>query len=123
MIEKTYRASFVEIARLQTRQDVAFSDMTIILDYDTIIWSIRILWKKLPFPNLRPSALPCWSGYGERKNRFASRASVTPLPRSCRLHRPEDRASGSGSMKDTMQILGDIVAPVIDEADIKALHE
>ena len=28
-----------------------------------------------------------------------------------------------GSMKDTMQILGDIVAPVVDEADIKALHE
>jgi prevent-host-death family protein len=28
-----------------------------------------------------------------------------------------------GSMKDTMQILGDIVSPVIDEADIKALHQ
>ena len=28
-----------------------------------------------------------------------------------------------GSMKDSMQILGDIVAPVVDEADIKALHE
>jgi prevent-host-death family protein len=28
-----------------------------------------------------------------------------------------------GSMKDTMQILGDIVAPVVDEADIKALRE
>jgi prevent-host-death family protein len=28
-----------------------------------------------------------------------------------------------GSMKDTMQILGDIVNPVIDQADIKALHE
>ena len=28
-----------------------------------------------------------------------------------------------GSMKDTMQILGDIVAPVIDETDIKALRE
>lgn len=28
-----------------------------------------------------------------------------------------------GSMKDTMQILGDIVAPVVDEADITALHE
>jgi prevent-host-death family protein len=28
-----------------------------------------------------------------------------------------------GSMKDTMQILGDIVAPVVDEADIKALQE
>jgi len=28
-----------------------------------------------------------------------------------------------GSMKDTMQILGDIVAPVFDETDIKALHE
>lgn len=28
-----------------------------------------------------------------------------------------------GSMKGSMQILGDIVAPVIDEADIKALDE
>ena len=28
-----------------------------------------------------------------------------------------------GSMKDSMKILGDIVAPVVDEADIKALHE
>jgi prevent-host-death family protein len=28
-----------------------------------------------------------------------------------------------GSMKDSMQILGNIVAPVVDEADIKALHE
>jgi prevent-host-death family protein len=28
-----------------------------------------------------------------------------------------------GSMKDSMQILGDIVAPVIDETDIKALGE
>jgi prevent-host-death family protein len=28
-----------------------------------------------------------------------------------------------GSMKDTMEILGDIVAPVIDETDIKALRE
>jgi len=28
-----------------------------------------------------------------------------------------------GSMKDSMQILGDIVGPVIDEADIKALRE
>jgi prevent-host-death family protein len=28
-----------------------------------------------------------------------------------------------GSMKDTMQILGDIVAPVVDDTDIKALHE
>jgi prevent-host-death family protein len=28
-----------------------------------------------------------------------------------------------GSMKDTMQILGDIVAPVVDETDIKALRE
>ena len=28
-----------------------------------------------------------------------------------------------GSMKDSMQILGDIVAPVVDEADIQALCE
>jgi prevent-host-death family protein len=28
-----------------------------------------------------------------------------------------------GSMKDTMQILGDIVSPVVDEADIEALHD
>jgi prevent-host-death family protein len=28
-----------------------------------------------------------------------------------------------GSMKDSMQILGDIVAPVVDEADILALRE
>ena len=28
-----------------------------------------------------------------------------------------------GSMKDSMQILGDIVAPVVDEADIKAMRE
>ena len=28
-----------------------------------------------------------------------------------------------GSMKDTMQISGDIVAPVIDDADIGALRE
>jgi len=28
-----------------------------------------------------------------------------------------------GSMKDTMEILGDIVAPVIDETDIEALRE
>jgi len=28
-----------------------------------------------------------------------------------------------GSMKDCMQILGDIVAPVVDEADIKAMRE
>ena len=28
-----------------------------------------------------------------------------------------------GSMKDSMQIVGDIVAPVIDETDIKALRE
>jgi len=27
-----------------------------------------------------------------------------------------------GSMKDSMQILGDIVAPVVDEADIQALR-
>jgi prevent-host-death family protein len=26
-----------------------------------------------------------------------------------------------GSMKDSMQILGDIVAPVVDEADVQAL--
>lgn len=36
-----------------------------------------------------------------------------------------DAAGGAwiGAMKDTMQILGDIVAPVIDETDIKALRE
>jgi prevent-host-death family protein len=28
-----------------------------------------------------------------------------------------------GSTKDSMQILGDIVAPVVDEADIQALRE
>jgi prevent-host-death family protein len=28
-----------------------------------------------------------------------------------------------GSMKDSMQILGDIVAPVVDEADIQALRQ
>jgi prevent-host-death family protein len=28
-----------------------------------------------------------------------------------------------GSMKDTMEILGDIVSPVIDEKDIKALRD
>jgi len=28
-----------------------------------------------------------------------------------------------GSMKDSMQVLGDIVAPVVDEADIQALRE
>ena len=28
-----------------------------------------------------------------------------------------------GSMKDTMQILGEIVAPIVDETDIKALRE
>jgi prevent-host-death family protein len=28
-----------------------------------------------------------------------------------------------GSMKDSMQILGDIVAPIVDEADIQALRE
>jgi prevent-host-death family protein len=28
-----------------------------------------------------------------------------------------------GSMKDTVQILGDIVSPVIDEKDIEALRE
>ena len=34
-----------------------------------------------------------------------------------------DQGAWIGSMKDSMQIVGDIVAPVIDEADIKALHE
>ena len=34
-----------------------------------------------------------------------------------------ERSKWIGSMKDSMQILGDIVAPVVDEADIKALHE
>ncbi len=33
------------------------------------------------------------------------------------------QAAWIGSMKDTMQILGDIVSPVIDPADIKALRE
>ena len=33
------------------------------------------------------------------------------------------RSEWIGSMKNSMQILGDIVAPVVDEADIKALHE
>jgi prevent-host-death family protein len=28
-----------------------------------------------------------------------------------------------GSMKDTMEITGDIVSPVIDEKDIEALHD
>jgi prevent-host-death family protein len=28
-----------------------------------------------------------------------------------------------GSMKDTMEILGDIVSPIIDEKDIEALHD
>lgn len=28
-----------------------------------------------------------------------------------------------GSMKDTMEILGDIVSPVIDKKDIEALHD
>jgi prevent-host-death family protein len=28
-----------------------------------------------------------------------------------------------GSMKDTMNIVGDIVSPVIDEKDIEALHD
>jgi len=28
-----------------------------------------------------------------------------------------------GSMRDTVQILGDIVAPVIEEKDIEALHD
>ena len=28
-----------------------------------------------------------------------------------------------GSMKDTMQILGDIVAPIVDETDIEAMRE
>ena len=34
-----------------------------------------------------------------------------------------ERNKWIGSMKDSMQILGDIVAPVVDEANIKALHE
>jgi len=28
-----------------------------------------------------------------------------------------------GSMKDTMQILGEIVAPIVDETDIEAMRE
>jgi len=37
---------------------------------------------------------------------------------------PEAGAHGwIGSMKDTMQILGDIVSPVIDEKDIEALRD
>ena len=28
-----------------------------------------------------------------------------------------------GSMKDTMQILGDIVSPIVDETGTKAMHE
>jgi prevent-host-death family protein len=34
-----------------------------------------------------------------------------------------DQIRWIGSMKDSMQILGDIVAPVVDEADIQALRE
>ena len=33
------------------------------------------------------------------------------------------QAAWIGSMKDTMQILGDIVSPVVDEADIEALRK
>jgi prevent-host-death family protein len=36
---------------------------------------------------------------------------------------PDAGGAWIGSMKDTMQILGDIVAPVIDETDIEALRE
>ena len=34
-----------------------------------------------------------------------------------------ERNKWIGSMQDSMQVLGDIVGPVVDEADIKALHE
>jgi prevent-host-death family protein len=33
------------------------------------------------------------------------------------------QAAWIGSMKDSMQILGDIVSPVVDETDIEAIHE
>jgi prevent-host-death family protein len=33
------------------------------------------------------------------------------------------QAAWIGSMKDSMQILGDIVSPVVDETDIEAMHE
>ena len=60
------------------------------------------------------------------------RQTKTPL-RITRLGKPvaevvppspdTERNKWIGSMKDSMQILGDIVAPVVDEANIKALHE
>lgn len=34
-----------------------------------------------------------------------------------------DRLAWIGSMKDTMEILGDIVSPVIDESDIEVLRD
>ena len=33
------------------------------------------------------------------------------------------QAAWIGSMKDSMQIVGDIVSPVVDETDIEAMHE
>ncbi len=43
-------------------------------------------------------------------------AEVVPVP-------PEATADWLGSMAGTAEIVGDIVAPVIDESDIEALRE
>lgn len=79
----------------------------------------RYQWKKFPFLSSRLSVLPCWNVYRKPRSLFGSRASVSPSPRSYRIRRILDKASEIGSIRETLQILGDIVVPVVDETDIK----
>src|SRR6266852_3783036 len=43
----------------------------------------NLLWKKSPFPSLRPRVSPCWSASEKRESRFASPASVKWWRKSC----------------------------------------
>ncbi len=47
----------------------------------------------------------------------------SPWLKSCRRRRMPGRKGWIGSMKDTMDIVGDIVSPVIDEKGIEALRD
>ena len=96
--------------------------MTILIDHDLFMWSNEIM-EEVAISEFKAKCLALLERVRQTKKPLRITRFGKPV---AEIVPPSPEAGHNdwiGSMKDTMEILGDIVAPVIDERDIEALHD
>ena len=96
--------------------------MTILIDHDLFMWSNEIM-EEVAISEFKAKCLALLERVRQTKKPLRITRFGKPV---AEIVPPSPEAGHNdwiGSMKDTMEILGDIVTPVIDESDIEALRD